>query len=227
MQGKNQKTVTEAVAGDILAVAKVEDLHIGDTIAAHAHDPKLPKPIYPTPMFGLAVEPKARGDEQKISGSLQKIADEDPTFKITRDSQTKEMVITGMSQLHLDVVQHRLKRRFDLEVLTKEPKIPYRETITAEAGADHRHKKQTGGRGQFGEVHLRVYPLKDLGIHSQEECEEKFANKSKFEKLRNTHFDPDHHFAFLDHIVGGTIPNQFIPAVEKGCKELLERGALA
>jgi len=159
--------------------------------------------------------------------ALARLADEDPTFKVTRDTQTKEMVITGMSQVHLDVVQHRLKRRFDLEVLTKEPKIPYRETITTDAGADHRHKKQTGGRGQFGEVHLRVYPLKDLGIHNEEELLEKFANKSKFEKLRSVHYEPDHNFAFIDHVVGGTIPTQFIPAVEKGCKEVLENGALA
>src|SRR5439155_8939331 len=110
---------------------------------------------FPTPMFGLAVEPKARGDELKISGSLAKIANEDPTFLVTRDAQTHEMVITGMSQLHLDVIQHRLKRRFDLEVITHEPKIPYRETITIPAEASFRHKKQTGGRGQFGYVHLR------------------------------------------------------------------------
>jgi elongation factor G len=227
MQGKTQKTVPEAIAGDIVAVAKIEDLHLGDTVGANAHAPKLPRSAYPTPMFGLAVEPKARGDEQKISGSLQKIADEDPTFHITRDNQTKEMVITGMTDLHLRIVQQRLKRRFDLEVITKEPKIPYRETITVPAEADYRHKKQSGGRGQFGEVHLRVYPIKDLDINTAEELEEKFANKSKFEKLRSAHFEPEHHFAFLDHIVGGSIPNQFIPAVEKGCKELLERGALA
>ncbi|MCI0743623.1 MAG: elongation factor G [Gemmataceae bacterium] len=227
MQGKTQKPVTEAIAGDIVAVAKVEDLKIGDTIAASAQAPKLPQPVYPTPMFGLAVEPKSRGDEQKISQSLQKIADEDHTFKVTRDTQTKEMVITGMSQLHLDIVQKRLKGRFDLEVVTKEPKIPYRETITVEAAAEHRHKKQTGGRGQFGEVHLRVHPLKDTGINTEEELLEKFANKSKFEKMRSAHWDAEHHFCFIDHIVGGSIPNQFIPAVEKGCKELLESGALA
>src|SRR5262249_35426157 len=144
MQGKQQRPVNEAIAGDIVAVAKVEDLTIGDTVAANAHAPKLPRALFPTPMFGLAVEPKSRGDEQKISQSLQKIADEDPTFKVTRDTQTKEMVITGMSQLHLDVIQNRLKRRFDLEVITKEPKIPYRETITMNAEANYRHKKQTG-----------------------------------------------------------------------------------
>src|SRR5262249_26733155 len=174
----------------------------------------------------LAVEPKSRGDEQKISGSLQKIADEDPTFHVTRDNQTKEMVITGMTDLHLRIVQQRLKRRFDLEVVTKEPKIPYRETITSNAEAMHRHKKQTGGRGQFGEVHLRVYPL-NRDITSEEQLLEQFANKSKFEKMRSAHYDADHNFAFIDCIVGGSIPNQFIPAVEKGCKEMLERGALA
>jgi elongation factor G len=178
-------------------------------------------------MFGLAVEPKSRGDEQKISTSLQKIANEDPTFLITRDTQTHEMVITGMSQLHLDVIRNRLKRRFDLEVITKEPKIPYRETITVEAAAEHRHRKQTGGLGQFGEVHLRIYPLKDAGIRNEEELLEKFANKDHFEKMRGVHYEPEYNFAFIDHIVGGTIPTQFIPAVEKGCKELLEQGALA
>jgi elongation factor G len=226
MQGKQQKTVPHAIPGDIVAVAKVEDLHIGDTVGTSAHPVKLLRPSFPMPMFGLAVEPKARGDEQKISGSLQKIADEDPTFHITRDNQTKEMVITGMSQLHLDVIQHRLKRRFDLEVITKEPKIPYRETITTPAEASHRHKKQTGGRGQFGEVHLRVYPL-PREIQSEEQLLEQFANKSKFEKMRTAHYDPTYNFAFIDTIVGGTIPNQFVPAVEKGCRDLLERGALA
>ena len=226
MQGKQQKNVPEAIAGDIIAVAKVEDLHIGDTIAGNANAPKLPRPGFPTPMFGLAVEPKARGDEQKISGSLGKIADEDPTFHVTRDNQTKELVITGMSQLHLDVIQHRLKRRFDLEIITKEPKIPYRETITTDGEAMHRHKKQTGGRGQFGEVHLRVYPL-SREITSEEQLLEKFANKSRFEKMRSAHYEPVHNFAFIVWFVGGSIPNQFIPAVEKGCKEMLERGALA
>ncbi len=226
MQGKQQKPVSEAIAGDIVAVAKVEDLGIGDTVAGNSHAPKLARPVYPTPMFGLAVEPKARGDEQKISLSLQKIADEDPTFHVTRETQTRELVITGMSQLHLEVVQNRLRRRFDLEMITKEPKIPYRETITTQAEASYRHKKQTGGRGQFGEVHLRIYPL-PREIKTEEVLLEQFANKSHFEKMRSVHYDPDYNFAFIDRIVGGSIPNQFIPAVEKGCRELLDRGALA
>jgi elongation factor G len=226
IQGKTNQPVAEAYPGDIIAVAKVEDLHIGDTVAFSKDAPKLPIPEFPKPMFGLAVEPKNRGDEQKISQSLHKIADEDPTFKITHDPQTHELVINGVSQLHLEVIQHRLKKRFDLEVVTKEPKIPYRETIASEGAADYRHKKQTGGRGQFGEVHMRIYPL-SRDIKTQQECEEQFANRSKFEKMRSVHYDPDFNFAFIDHIVGGTIPNNFMPAVEKGCKEILEQGAIA
>ena len=226
MQGKTHQPVAEAYPGDIVGVSKIDGLHIGDTVAFDTHAPKLPDPEFPRPMFGLAVEPKNRGDEQKISQSLTKIADEDPTIRITHDVQTHELVISGISQVHLDVVQHRLKKRYDLEVVTHEPKIAYRETIQTEAGADHRHRKQSGGRGQFGEVHMRVYPL-SREIKTQQQLEEQFANKSRFEKMRSAHYDADFNFAFIDHIVGGTIPNQFMPAVEKGCKELLERGALA
>ncbi|HMP00949.1 MAG TPA: hypothetical protein PKC45_00490 [Gemmatales bacterium] len=225
MQGKTTKPIAEACAGDIFAIAKVEDLHMGDTVG-HDGSPKLSPASFPTPMFGLAVEPKARGDEQKISGSLAKMAGEDP--KVLRDTQTKELVIQGMSQLHLDVVQSRLKRRFDLEVVTKEPKIPYRETITCPGEGQHRHKKQTGGAGQFGEVHLRVYPL-PRSITNMEECKAQFMNKQRFPTLRedHCHYEPQNNFAFVDTVVGGTIPNQFIPAVYKGCLDLLDRGAIA
>lgn len=226
VQGHDHVDAPEAVPGDIVAVAKIDDLHIGDTVAYSTNIKRFPEPHFPTPMYGLAVEPKNRGDEQKISQSLAKIADEDPTVKVSHDPQTHELVVAGISQLHLEVIQNRLKRRFGLEIVTKEPKIPYRETIQTEAAADHRHKKQTGGRGQFAEVHLRIYPL-SRDIKTLEQLQAEFANKNRFEKMRAVHYDPDHNFAFIDHIVGGTIPNQFIPAVEKGCKELLERGALA
>jgi elongation factor G len=225
-QGKSTTQVHEAGPGDIVAIAKVEGLEIGDTIAYTNHAPKLPPPAFPTPMFGLAIEPKVRGEEQKISTGLHKIAEEDPTVKVTHDSQTHELVISGVSQLHLDVIRERLKARFGVEVVTKEPKIPYRETITADGAGDHKHKKQTGGRGQFADVHLRIYPL-SREITTQAQLEEQFANKSKFEKLRAVHYDPAMNFAFIDHVVGGTIPNNFLPAIEKGCKEVMETGALA
>jgi elongation factor G len=226
VQGKATEQVHEAGPGDIVAIAKVEGLEIGDTIAYTNTAPKLPPPTFPTPMFGLAVEPKNRGDEQKISTGLHKIAEEDPTVKVNHDMQTHELVISGVSQLHLDIIRERLKARFGVEVVTKEPKIPYRETINGEGAGDHRHKKQTGGRGQFAEVHLRMYPL-SRDIKTQADCEEQFANKSNFEKLRSVHYDPALNFAFIDHVVGGTIPNNFLPAIEKGCKEVMERGALA
>lgn len=225
-QGRTTSQVHDAGPGDIVAIAKVEGLEIGDTIAYTSNAPKLPLPHFPAPMFGLAIEPKTRGDEQKISVGLHKLASEDPTVKVMHDVQTHELVISGVSQLHLDIIRERLKARFGVEVNAKEPKIPYRETINGDGAGDHKHKKQTGGRGQFAEVHLRVYPL-PREITTQQQCEEQFANKSRFEKLRSVHYDPAFNFAFIDHTVGGSIPTNFIPAVEKGCKEMLERGVVA
>jgi elongation factor G len=228
VQGKTTKSLTEAVAGDIVALAKMEDLHVGDTLGTSSHVGKMPLPHFPTPMFALAVEPKNRGDEQKISQSMSKMAEEDPTFKTHRDAATHELVVSGMSPLHLDVVQHRLKSRFNLEIITHEPKVAYRETIIKTGEGNHRHKKQSGGRGQFGEVHCRVFPL-PREIHSEEQCKKEFMNKAKFPHYREDHskYDAAHNFAFIDSIVGGTIPNQFLPAIYKGCLELLEKGALA
>ena len=154
----------------IVAVTKVEDLRTGMTLG----ELTMPPIVFPTPMVGLAVTPKSRGDEAKLSGALHKIAQEDPTFRIDRDAQTKEMVATGMSELHLQIIRERLKRRDKVEVETKEPKIPYRETIQVNAEGSYRHKKQTGGRGQFGEVHIRMFPLpKDVNI-------EEYAIKARF-----------------------------------------------
>ena len=165
LQGKQQEEVHEAIAGDIVAIAKFDDLHVSDTISNVGGDTTASqlrvRPIkFPVPMVPRAVQPKARDDEAKISAGLAKIADEDPTFAIRRDTQTHELVISGMSDLHLDVIQHRLKNRHKLEMNTHVPQVPYLETITGDAEANHRHKKQTGGRGQFGEVHLRVRPLR-------------------------------------------------------------------
>lgn len=226
VQGNKHVPVAEAGPGDIVAVAKVDGLNVGDTVAFRPDAPTIPPPTFPSPMFGLAIEPKARGDEQKIAASLHKIAEEDPTVRLTHDPQTHELVISGVSQLHLEIIRERLKHRFDVEVVTKDPKVPYRETITINGAGDYKHKKQTGGRGQFAEVHLRIFPL-SRDITSQEELEEQFANKSNFEKMRAVHYDPAFNFAFIDHIVGGSIPNSFVPAVEKGCKEVMEAGALA
>lgn len=217
VQADETNPVDSAGPGDIVAVAKAEELHTAVSLG----ELTMPPIKYPEPMVGLAVSPKSRGDEGKLSGALAKVKEEDPTFKLDRDSQTKELVITGMSELHLQLIQERLKRRDKVEVDTKEPKIPYRETIQANAEGSYRHKKQTGGRGQFGEVHIRMFPLPhDVNI-------EEFATKSRFAQMRDYHYDEDHNFLWVDSIVGGTIPNNFLPAVEKGFKERMVRGVIA
>ena len=203
MQGKQQEEVAEAIAGDIVAIAKFDDLHVSDTISNVGGNTVVSqlrvKPIkFPIPMVPRAVQPKARDDEAKISAGLAKIADEDPTFSIRRDAQTHELVISGMSDLHLDVIQQRLKHRHKLEMNTHVPQVAYLETISGEAEANHRHKKQTGGRGQFGEVHLRIRPR---------------------ERGKG--------FSFVDAVKGGTIPNQFIPACEKGIREQMDKGVIS
>ncbi len=199
LQGKEHREADAIIAGDIGAVAKIEEVHAGDVLHDdHALDSVHLKPLqFPTPMFGLAITPKARGDEQKISGALHKLVEEDPTFKWHNDRQTHEVVINGLGELHLRLILERLANR-GLHVDTKPPKIAYHETILASAEGHHRHKKQTGGAGQFGEVFLRVEPL-----------------------------DRGKGFEFADEVFGGAIPGQYIPAIEKGVRELIDQGVIA
>ena len=195
--GKEQQPVSKAIPGDIVAVSKAEDIHISDTICDSKHPVKFPEITFPTPMSSLAVIPKSKGAEKKLSECLHKLTEEDKTFKVSHDTLTNELVITGMSNLHLQVIISRLKRRFGIEVESHIPKIPYKETITAKAQAQYKHKKQSGGHGQYGEVHIKIEPLP-----------------------RGTGFE------FVDEIVGGSIPRQYIPAVEKGIREVLDKGLL-
>ena len=217
VQANETQPIDDAGPGEIVAVIKMEDLRTGMTLGELA----MPPIPFPSPMVGLAVTPKSRGDETKLSGALNKICQEDPTFRIDRDAQTKEMVATGMSELHLQILRERLKRRDKVEVDTREPKIPYRETIQINAEGSYRHKKQTGGRGQFGEVHIRMFPLpKDVNI-------EEWAVKARFPSMKAYHYDADNNFVWIDSVVGGTIPSNFLPAVEKGFKDRIERGVIA
>jgi len=217
VQADQTEPVDRAEPGGIVAVVKTEELETGSTLG----ELELPPLVFPTPMVGLAVSPKSRGDEARLSGALNKIVQEDPTFRLDRDPQTKETVATGMSELHLQIIRERLKRRDKVEVQTKEPKIPYRETIQANAEGSYRHKKQTGGRGQFGEVHVRMFPLpKGTNI-------EEYATKSRFASMKEPHYDEKNNFLWIDSVVGGTIPANFMPAVEKGFKDRIERGVIA
>ncbi len=217
VQGESTSAVDHAGPGDIVAVAKMEDLHTGSVLGDFALLPIK----YPTPMVSLAVSPKSRGDETKLSGALHKVVEEDPTFKLGRDSQTKELVVTGMSELHLNIIRERLIRRDKLEVQTKDPRIAFRETIQAKAEGDYRHRKQSGGRGQFGEVHIRMQPL-PRGTNIEE-----FAVKQNFNSIKEYHYDEHSNFLWIDSVVGGVIPGNFLPAIGKGFAERIAGGVLA
>lgn len=200
LQGKETVEVALGVPGDICAVAKIEELAL-DSVLHESQEYgsiRLGVPKYLEPMYGLAVTAKSRGDEQKISDGLHKLEAEDPCFRVVHNSVTNETVIRGLGDLHVRIILEKMAERFNVEVDTHPPKIEYRETVQVAAEGHARHKKQTGGAGQFGEVYLRLEPKERGGG-----------------------------FAFIDKVVGGVIPQQFIPAVEKGVRQVLEDGAVA
>jgi elongation factor G len=198
MQGKTAATVPEIKAGDLGAVAKLKDTLTNDVLGDRADPVTFPPIQFPEPVLAYAIEPKSRGDEDKISTSMHRLEEEDPSIRYSRDPQTKELLLAGQGQLHIEVTVAKLKRRFSVDVNLKPPRIPYRETIKASTEAHGRHKKQTGGHGQFGDCKIKVEPL---------------ARGSDFE--------------FVDDIFGGSIPRQFVPAVEKGIQDARTRGYLA
>jgi elongation factor G len=200
LRGKEHVEVAQGVPGDLCAVAKVDDIHFDAVLHDAAEDDHIHlKPLeFPVPVHGLAIEPKRRGDEQRMWDILQKLVDEDPCLKVEHVAATNETVVYGLGELHLRALLDRLSDIYRCEVATRPPRIAYRETITAPADGHHRHKKQTGGAGQFGEVFLRVEPLpRGAG------------------------------FEFVDQVKGGTIPGQFMPAVEKGVRQAMEAGVIA
>ena len=200
LQGKEHVEVQRAVPGDIVAVAKVDEIHFDAVLHDAAEDDHIHlKPLpFPIPVHGLAIEPKRRGDEQRMWEILTKLVDEDPCLKVEHVATTNETIVYGLGELHLRVLLERLRDVYKFEVNTRPPRIAYRETVTTPAEGHHRHKKQTGGAGQFGEVYLKIEPLpRGAG------------------------------FEFVDQVKGGTIPNQFIPAVEKGVREALTLGVIA
>ena len=216
-QADKMDPIDQAGPGMIVAVAKAEDLHTGTSLG----EVELPALRFPTPMVGLAVAPKNRGDEVKLSSALHKVTEEDSTVRLDHDAETKEMVLTGMSELHLNLLKERLKRRDHVEIETHEPKIPYRETVQTDAEGSYRHKKQSGGSGQFGEVHIRMYPFPEGATP------EEYATKARFPQLKNFHHHTEPNFLWVDSVVGGTIPGNFLPAVEKGCLERIKSGVVA
>jgi elongation factor G len=198
IQGKQQIPVPELKAGDIGAVAKLKDVHTGDTLSTNQHPLILEHIHYPEAAISFAVEAKARGDEDKLGVAIGRIIEEDPSIKFGRDEQTKEFLISGQGQLHVEIVVSKLKKKYGVDVILHPPKVPYRETITKPADAHGRHKKQSGGHGQFADCKITVEPL---------------PRGSDFE--------------FVDEIFGGSIPRQYIPAVEKGIQDARKKGFLA
>jgi elongation factor G len=198
LQGKNQTAVPEIQAGDLGAVAKLKETLTGETLGDKAHPIVFPPLVFPEPATTFAMEPKTRGDDDKISAALHRLMEEDPVIRVSRDEQTHEMLLSGMGQLHVEVVVAKLKKRYKVEVNLKKRKIAYRETIKGAAEGHGRHKKQTGGHGQFGDCKIRMKPL-----------------------------PRGEGFKFVDDIFGGSIPKNFIPAVEKGIQEARLRGFMA
>jgi len=200
MQGDKHIEISKGIPGDLCAVAKVNDIHLNAMLHNfHEDDDLFLKPMnFPTPLAGLAVSPSKRGEEQKLAEAMDKLSQEDPCIKVERDSTVNETVLRGLGELHLRTALERMEELYHVNVDTKPPTIPYRETITQKADGHHRHKKQSGGAGQFGEVYIRIEPLK-----------------------RGSGFQ------FVDKVVGGVIPNTFIPSIEKGVRQAYDSGAIA
>ncbi len=195
--GKKHEPVQKASAGDIIAVAKLKDTNTSDSFSDENNPVTIPVIPAPSPVISFAIKPKSKGDEDKIISGLKRLMEEDPTLQTSRDPQTHEHILSGMGQVHLEVSIEKLKRKFGVEILLETPKIPYKETITADAKVQGKYKKQSGGKGQYGDCWIEIHPL---------------AEKE---------------FEFVDKIVGGAIPRQYIPAVENGIREAMRKGILA
>lgn len=198
LNGKQKETVDTLVAGDIGALVKLRETHTGDSLCAKGSTIQFPQIKFPEPKIREAIKPKAKGDEDKISNGLHTLHEEDPTFVYNNDAELHQTIISGQGELHLATILSRLKTRFNVEVDEEEPKIPYRETIKGRSEAQGKYKKQSGGRGQYGDCHLRLIPMQ------------------RGEK-----------FQFVDAIVGGVIPGKFIPGIEKGVIDIMAKGVLA
>jgi elongation factor G len=198
VRGKSQEPASQIVAGDVGAVAKLQDTQTGDTICLKDRQLKIAGIEYPNPVFSVAVEPKSKADLDKLGSALHRLVEEDPGIRARRDAETGEMVLSGLGEQHIDVALERMKRKFGVEVVLHEPRVPYRETIGRKTSAEYKHKKQTGGHGQYGHVVIDVEPLP-----------------------RGTGFE------FAEKVVGGSVPKNYVPAVEKGVREALPEGILA
>jgi len=211
LQADKREEVEEVYAGEIAAAVGLKETKTSHTLCDENHPIILEQIVFPEPVVAMRVEPKTKADQEKMGMALKKLSDEDPTFRVSTDSETNETIIAGMGELHLEILVDRMKREFNVEANTGKPQVAYRETIRRTAEADYKYIKQTGGKGQYGHVKIRLSPMQPL-----EEGEEVKKNVKRYED-----------FEFVNNIKGGVIPNEFIPAVEKGVKEALDRGTVA
>jgi elongation factor G len=211
LQADKREEVDAVYAGEIAGAVGVKEVKTSDTLCAEDAPVELEQISFPKPVVAVRVEPKTKNDQEKMSTALKRLADEDPTFSVSTDEETYETIIAGMGELHLDIIIDRMKREFNVEANIGQPQVAYRETIQGEAEAEHKYIKQTGGRGQYGHVKLRIKPLE---TRDEDEPVPK-------------HVTREEHFEFINNIKGGVIPNEFIPAVMKGCKEAMARGLVA
>ena len=198
MHSINREEIEEAYAGDIIALAGLKDTTTGDTICDSASPVVLETMTFPDPVIEIAIEPKTKNDQEKMSAGLQRLAAEDPSFRIETDLESGQTIMKGMGELHLDILVDRLKREFKVEANIGAPQVAYRETISVEAEVDYTHKKQSGGAGQFARVKLVIPPT-----------------------------DPGEGYSFESRIVGGSVPKEYIPGVEKGIQSVMDSGPLA
>jgi elongation factor G len=203
--------IEEVYAGEIAAGVGLREVKTSHTLCDESKPIILEQITFPEPVVAMRIEPKTKNDQEKMGMAMKKLADEDPTFKVSTDEETLETIIAGMGELHLEIIVDRMKREFGVEANVGKPQVAYRETIQREAEAEHKYVKQSGGRGQYGHVKIRIKPMEKLA-----EGEEVKKNVTREE-----------HFEFINNIKGGAIPGEYIPAVMKGCKEAMARGLVA
>jgi len=211
LQADKRQEVEEVYAGEIAAAVGLKEVKTSHTLCDEAHPIVLEKIIFPEPVVAMRIEPKTKGDQEKMGMALKSLSDEDPTFHISSDAETMETIISGMGELHLEILVDRMKREFGVQADTGKPQVAYRETIRRGAEAEHKYIKQSGGKGQYGHVTIRIKPMEKL-----EEGATVAKNVSR-----------EDHFEFINNIKGGAIPGEYIPAVQKGVKEAMERGFVA
>ncbi len=211
LQADKREEVEAVYAGEIAGAVGIKEVKTSDTLCDESAPIELEQISFPKPVVAVRVEPKTKNDQEKMSTALKRLADEDPTFTVSTDEETLETIIAGMGELHLDIIVDRMKREFGVEANIGQPQVAYRETIQGSAEAEHKYIKQTGGRGQYGHVKIRIKPLEPLG---EDETVPKNVTREE-------------HFEFVNAIKGGVIPNEYIPAVMKGCREAMARGLVA